>query len=107
MTRGEAPDALPDLTAPAPRGLDAELEGYAWLPRMLDKARATLAGTAGTYQFGCPVDHTCMARLDVTPDLVLDLAARYADDRRVLQALRDHGIPSAREAWFDAVRVEE
>src|ERR1700722_18429694 len=40
-----------DLTAEAPRGLDAELEGYAWLPRMLDKARATLAGTAGSYRF--------------------------------------------------------
>src|SRR5205823_5660647 len=46
----------PDLTTHTPHGLDAELEGYAWLPRMLDKARATLAGTAGEYQFGCPVD---------------------------------------------------
>jgi hypothetical protein len=54
--------AAKDLTAQAPRGLDAELEGYAWLPRMLDKARATLAGTAGSYLFGCPVDHICIAR---------------------------------------------
>lgn len=37
----------PDLTIAAPRPLDAELEGYAWLPRMLDKARATLAGIQG------------------------------------------------------------
>jgi hypothetical protein len=29
---------------------------------MLDKARATLAGTAGSYLFGCPVDHICIAR---------------------------------------------
>jgi hypothetical protein len=58
-------DAANDLTVQEPRGLDAELEGYAWLPRMLDKARASLAGTAGRYQFGCPVDHTCMARLGV------------------------------------------
>ena len=79
----------------APRGLDAELEGYAWLPRMLDKARATLAGTAGSYLFGCPVDHTCMARLGIAPDLVLDLAARHSDDHAVLEALRAHGIPSA------------
>jgi hypothetical protein len=28
---------------------------------MLDKARATLAGTAGSCSFGSPVDHTCMA----------------------------------------------
>jgi mannose-6-phosphate isomerase-like protein (cupin superfamily) len=99
--------AAPDLTVEAPRAFGLELEGYAHLPRMLDKARATLAGTAGRYQFGCPVDHTCMARLGVTPELVLDLAARHADDRCVLQALRAHGIPSAEAAWFDAVLVEE
>jgi quercetin dioxygenase-like cupin family protein len=107
MTRGKPAAAITDLTAHAPRGLDAELEGYAWLPRMLDKARATLAGTAGSYQFGCPVDHTCMARLGVTPELVLDLAARYADDRAVLDALRAHGIPPAAEAWFDGQGVED
>jgi mannose-6-phosphate isomerase-like protein (cupin superfamily) len=99
--------AARDLTAEEPRAFGLELEGYAHLPRMLDKARATLAGTAGSYQFGCPVDHTCMARLGVTPELVLDLAARHADDRCVLRALRAHGIPSADEAWFDAVLVEE
>ena len=96
-----------DLTAQAPRGLDAELEGYAWLPRMLDKARATLAGTAANYPFGCPVDHTCMARLGIAPELVLDLAARHSDDRAVLDALRAHGIPPAAEAWFDGQAVED
>ncbi len=99
--------AAKDLRAGEPRAFGLELDGYAHLPRMLDKARATLAGTAGSFQFGCPVDHTCMARLDVTPELILDLAARHADDRCVLQALHDHGIPSAEEAWFDAILVEE
>lgn len=98
---------ITDLTAHEPRGLDVELEGYAWLPRMLDKARATLAGTAGGYQFGCPVDHTCMARLGVTPELILDLAARHSDDHAVLDELRTHGIPSAADAWFDGLRVED
>jgi quercetin dioxygenase-like cupin family protein len=98
---------ITDLTKHEPRGLNAELEGYAWLPRMLDKARATLAGMAGHYQFGCPVDHTCMARLGITPELVLDLAARHPDDLGVLDALRAHGIPSATEAWFDGQRVED
>ena len=74
---------------------------------MLDKARATLAGKAGRYQFGCPVDHTCLARLGVTPEFVLDLAARHADDRAVLGALRAHGIPPAAEAWFDGQAVED
>src|SRR5579863_6095244 len=74
---------------------------------MLDKARATLAGTNGSYMFGCPVDHTCMARLGVSPELVLELAGRHAEDREVLEALRRHGIPSAREAWFDGPAVED
>ena len=74
---------------------------------MLDKARATLAGTNGTYMFGCPVDHTCMARLGVGSELVLELAGRYAEDRDVLEALRRHGIPSAHEAWFDGRAVED
>src|SRR5947209_1388403 len=99
--------AAKDLTRQEPRGLDEELEGYAWLPRMLDKARASLAGTAGSYQFGCPVDHTCMARLGIEPQLLLDLAARYADDHDVLHALRGHGIPPARDAWFDGQEVED
>ena len=99
--------AAKDLTTEAPRGFEAELDGYAWLPRMLDKARANLAGTAGSYLFGCPVDHMCMARLGIAPELVLDLAARHADDHAVLDALRAHGIPLAAEAWFDGQAVED
>jgi len=99
--------AAKDLTVEEPRALGLEFDGYAHLPRMLDKARATLAGTAGSYLFGCPVDHTCMARLGVSPELVLDLAGRHADDARVLDGLREHGIPSAKDAWFDAVAVED
>src|SRR4051812_48903728 len=110
MTRPPLPEgacAAPDLTLEEPRPFGLELEGYAHLPRMLDKARATLAGTAGTFQFGCPVDHTCMARLGVGPEVVLELAGRHADDGRVLADLRERGIASPAEAWFDAVAVED
>lgn len=96
-----------DLSVEQPAPFDSVLDGYAYLPRMLDKARATIAGTNGTYLFGCPVDHTCLARLGVTPELVRELAGRYDDDRDVLAALQEHGIPSAEEAWFDAVAVEQ
>jgi quercetin dioxygenase-like cupin family protein len=87
--------------------MEAELEGYAWLPRMLAKARATLAGTASGFMFGCPVDHTLMARLGVSPELVLELVGRYDRDADVLEALRAHGVPPAADAWFDAVAVED
>jgi quercetin dioxygenase-like cupin family protein len=115
MTTGEPAPApapapglagAPDLTERDPRPLDAELDGYAWLPRMFDKARATAAGVNGSYLFGCPVDHTCMARLGITPELVLETVARH-DDAGALAALRAHGIPAAADAWFDAVAVED
>lgn len=96
-----------DLSAVEPEPFDCRLDGYAYIPRMLDKARATLAGTQGRYLFGCPVDHTCMARLGVAPELVLELAAAHDDDRDVLAALQAHGIPSAADAWFDAPAVED
>jgi mannose-6-phosphate isomerase-like protein (cupin superfamily) len=96
-----------DLTIVEPRGVDAEIEGYAWIPRMLDKARATLAGTNGSFLFGCPVDHTCMARLGISPQLVLELAGRYPQDIDVLRALGEIGIPTAGEAWFDGQAVED
>lgn len=96
-----------DLTVSEPRGMDAELEGYAWLPRMLDKARATAAGTNGTFLFPCPVDHTCMAWLGITPDLVLTLVAEHDDDHAVLEALRAYGIPPADDAWFNGQGVED
>jgi quercetin dioxygenase-like cupin family protein len=96
-----------DLRVEAPRDFSAELDGYAHLPRMFDKARAHLAGTSGTYTFGCPVDHTAMARLGIGPDLVLDAVARHPDDHGALDALKAHGIPSATEAWFDSQAVED
>ena len=86
---------------------DCAIDGYAWIPRMLWKARATLAGTPGTYMFGCPVDHTCMARLGIAPELVLELAAKHDDDRDVLAALKAHGIPSGEDAWFDGQATED
>jgi hypothetical protein len=46
----------PDLTQRPPRSLRTRLGGYALLPRMLDKARATIVGKNGEYHFNCPLD---------------------------------------------------
>ena len=46
----------PDLTQRPPRSPRARLGGFALLPRVLDKGRATLAGTHGEYKFNCPLD---------------------------------------------------
>ncbi len=46
----------PDLTQFPPRSPRVRLGGYAILPRMLDKGRATLAGKNGEYHYACPLD---------------------------------------------------
>jgi Domain of unknown function (DUF5069) len=46
----------PDLTQRPPRSPRSRLGGYALLPRMLDKGRATHAGKNGEYHYDCPLD---------------------------------------------------
>jgi quercetin dioxygenase-like cupin family protein len=92
----------------AVRDFADELEGYAYLPRMFDKARAQLNGDTDAPPFGCPLDHSCLARLRVYPETVLRLVSEHGDDdRAILDRLREHGIPPATEAWFDARATED
>ena len=49
-------DNAPDLTQRPPRSPRVRLGGYAILPRMLDKGRATIAGKNGEYHYNCPMD---------------------------------------------------
>jgi hypothetical protein len=46
----------PDLTQRPPRSPRVRLGGYAILPRMLDKCRATLIAKNGEYHYNCPLD---------------------------------------------------
>ncbi len=94
--------------APDVSDFTAELHGYAYLPRMFDKARGKLAGTTEGPQFGCPLDHTAMARLGIYPEQVLDLVRVHGeDDTAILDGLKEIGIASAEEAWFDAEATED
>jgi hypothetical protein len=45
-----------DLRKTYPRSPREKLAGYVHLGRMLDKCRATLAGTQGEYKYPCPMD---------------------------------------------------
>lgn len=85
-----------------------ELDGYAYLPRMFDKARAKLAGDTSAPPFGCPLDHSCMARLHVYPEQVLALVTAHGDDdRAILAGLHELGIPRPEDCWFDARATED
>ena len=90
------------------RDYGEELHGYAYLPRMFDKARAKLAGDTEAPPFGCPLDHSCMARLRVYPEDVLALVREHGvDDDAILAGLEERGIPSAEQTWFDARATED
>jgi mannose-6-phosphate isomerase-like protein (cupin superfamily) len=93
---------MPDL-----RPMDATLDGYAWLPRMIDKARAAQAGTLGDTVHPCPVDRRCLALLGIDVETLGAVVARSADDAAVLDGLRAAGIASAQDAWFDAPAWED
>ncbi|MBB5036577.1 DUF5069 domain-containing protein [Prosthecobacter dejongeii] len=45
-----------NLTQRPPRSPRVRLGGYVLLPRLLDKCRAEIAGTAGEYHYNCPMD---------------------------------------------------
>jgi hypothetical protein len=67
----------PDLTQRPPRSLRCRLGGYAGLPRMLDKGRATIIGKNGEYHFDCPLDQRVLSFL--APALKAELAAGKGD----------------------------
>ena len=46
----------PDLTLHPPRSPHVRLGGFAHLPRLIDKARATAAGANGEYHYDCLMD---------------------------------------------------
>ena len=58
----------PDLTRRPPRSPRARLGGYALLPRMLDKGRATLTGKNGEYHYNCPLDQHIINFVGIDPE---------------------------------------
>ena len=97
-----------NLAEEEPRPMDATIDGYAWLPRMIDKARAAKAGTLGEYyRYPCPIDQTCLGRLGIDADTFAQIADSVATDHDVIHTIRDIGARTAKEAWFDPVRLNE
>jgi hypothetical protein len=101
-----APALAKDLAVDAPRPMWARLDGYVWLPRMIDKARASRAGTLGTYVYPCPIDRRCQRRLGIDAETFADIAQREPTDAGILAALQRHGIAGAPESTFDPEAYE-
>ena len=75
----------PDLTQRPPRSPRVRLGGYAILPRMLDKGRATIAGKAGEYHYNCPTDQRFLEFAGINADALKKQLATGKGDGEILQ----------------------
>jgi hypothetical protein len=75
----------PDLTQRPPRSLRCRLGGYALLPRMLDKGRATLIGKNGEYHYNCPLDQRILSFLGLDPEALKSQLAAGTGDGEILE----------------------
>jgi hypothetical protein len=83
----------PDLTQRPPRSPRVRLGGYAILPRVLDKARATVSGHAGEYNYGSTLDHFFFGFTGITADALLEQVKSDASDWDVLLWVRAQANP--------------
>jgi hypothetical protein len=76
--------SFPDLTARPPRSPRVRLGGFVILPRLIDKARATLAGKQGDYIYNSGLDKRFFAFVEIDADHFLSQVATGAGDGALL-----------------------
>lgn len=74
----------PDLTLHPPRSPRVRLGGWVHLPRLLDKARAFVAGRQGDYIYPCPLDQRVLEFMGITPEVFLDEVKTGKSDSAML-----------------------
>jgi hypothetical protein len=98
-----------DLRSGPPRRWSEQLGGIYWLPRLIDKARAAMAGTLGDYLYGqSPMDHGLLRELGLSHREFAVLVKNAGDDAGVLAALeaRDPAALSRAKAWSEPLPRE-
>lgn len=88
----------PNLTQRPPRSPRVRLGGYVILPRILDKGRADLAGTAGEYKYNNPMDRHWFRFTGITPEALKAQLAEDKGDGEILAWVQEHA-PHKREPW--------
>lgn len=88
-----------DLRTSAPRSPYEKLGDMVWLPRLIDKARAHLAGTAGDYNCAPPMkmDSYFLKVLGLDRDAFLEAVKTHPDDREILAWVLAHRKPMTAE----------
>lgn len=87
-----------DLTQRPPRSPRCRLGGYALLPRMLDKGRATLAGKNGEYHYACPLDQHFIRFSGIDPEALKAQLATGQGDGGILEWIQQNA-PEKRTPW--------
>ncbi len=88
----------PDLTKQPPRSPRVRLGGYVILPRMLDKGRATAAGTHGEYKYACPMDQRFFEFVGIDPEALKRELAAGRGDSEILEWINAHAKHKRSEA---------
>lgn len=102
----------PDLTQRPPRSPRVRLGGYAMLPRVLDKARASLVGKAGDYKFGNPMDQQLLVFTGIPQAALLEQVKSGAGDWDILRWVNEQANPKrapheirAWSAWLETMPI--
>lgn len=93
--------SAPDLNQHPPRSVHVRLGGYAHLPRLLDKARASIAGKQGGFKYNCPLDQHFFAFTGIDHEVMLAEIKKGGSDTEMLGWVREHTkrLPSEIHAW--------
>ena len=95
----------PDLTQRPPRSPRTRLGGYALLPRMLDKGRATLAGKPGEYHYNCPLDQHILNFVGIDAEQLLAELKKGKGDGEILEWINTNAntkrAPWEIQQWSD------
>ena len=98
----------PDLTQYPPRSPRTRLGGFAHLPRLIDKARAHVAGKNGEYHYDCGMDQHFWAFTGIKAKDFLKPVRAGKSDSELLAYLLKHMKPRRTQAeivqwsgWFE------
>jgi len=110
----DTPVSALDLTQRPPRSPRVRLGGYAMLPRVLDKARASLIEKAGDYKYGNPMDEHFFEFTGIGREALLEQVKSGAGDWEILVWVNAHAHPKraphevrAWSAWLETMPVGE
>jgi hypothetical protein len=85
-----------DLTKDFPRSPRETLAGYVIAARAVDKCRAVLAGTAGEYHSGCPVDAIFLDFTGIPYEKFKECVATGATDAEIAEWIQQTAKPRPR-----------